>query len=644
MKIILLLLSLLAFSTLSFAGNGRTIHIVSHNKTKVITDPSKGVNAYKHWSVFPLKRTTYRRAMLYVTYQCPESLHCGEWDYIDNIYLRRMGGSSTSSKDIEIARLISPYGWRFTPSWKFTWKIDVTDFAFLLHDSVEVEFSHSGYETNTDRGWLVTLDFSLTEGTPAMECLGIQQLWQGSFPYGDSAHSIADSLHPISFTNMLGANFARMRILQTGHGMDDSENCAEFCSKYRRVLFDDSLIDQKQIWRECGNNPLYPQAGTWIYNRADWCPGSMVYPDVYDVPVAKKSTHSVHIEMEPYIDRSKPTASYYFSSYLLFEKNPRAKNDVSLEEIIAPSSDDDFNRFNPICSSPRILIKNSGRETLTSVHIIYGIVGEKKQTYEWHGRLASQRSEEVALPGIVSATEGKHTFAVTLSMPSGKKDEYPSDNSLTSVALIPPTYATQFILAFRTNHDSSNNAYQLKDFDGNVLRERTIGSLQANTLYLDTMKLMPGCYQLTVIDTAGDGLDFWANPDGGYGYVRLLDMQGHLVKSFTSDFGTEINHWFTVSENPPAVVLTDTLPLVNPFPIRNPGIFSLEIFNNEPDSVDIVIQKVDTNDTVFHQQYTGIKESFLPIDISNQPDGFYYVKVTAQGVTATRKIRIRHKN
>ena len=644
MKIILLLLSLLAFSTLSFAGNGKTIHIISHNKTKVITDPSKGVNAYKHWSVFPSKRTTYRKAILYVTYQCPESLHCGEWDYIDNIYLRRIGGSKFSSKDIEIARLISPYGWRFTPMWKFTWKIDVTDFAFLLHDSVEVEFSHSGYETNTDRGWLVTLDFSLTEGKPAMECLGIQQLWQGSFPYGDSLHNIADSLHPVSFTNTFGANVARMRILQTGHGMDDSENCAEFCSKYRRVLFDDSLIDQKQIWRECGNNPLYPQAGTWIYNRADWCPGSMVHPDVYDMPVADRSTHSVHVEMEPYINHSKPTASYYFSSYLLFEKNPRAKNDVSLEEIIAPSSDDDYNRFNPICASPSILIKNSGRETLTSVHVTYGIAGEKKQTYEWHGRLVSQRSEEIALPGIVSATEGKHTFTVVLSLPNGKKDEYPSDNSLTSVALIPPTYAKQFILAFRTNHDSSNNAYQLKDFAGNVLRERTIGSLRANTLYLDTMQLTPGCYRLTVIDTAGDGLDFWANPDGGYGYVRLLDMQGHLVKSFTSDFGTQINHWFTVSEHPLSVALTDTLPLVNPFPIRNPGIFSLEIFNNEPDSVDIVIQKADTNDIVFHQQYADIKESFLPIDISIQPDGFYYVKVTAQGVTATRKIRIRHKN
>ncbi|HMD13795.1 MAG TPA: peptide-N-glycosidase, partial [Bacteroidota bacterium] len=92
MKYIFISLVLFAFSYSSFAENGKTVHVVSHNKTKVITDPSKGVNAYKHWSVFPSKRIMYRRAMLFVTYQCPESLHCGEWDYIDNIYLRRIGG------------------------------------------------------------------------------------------------------------------------------------------------------------------------------------------------------------------------------------------------------------------------------------------------------------------------------------------------------------------------------------------------------------------------------------------------------------------------------------------------------------------------------------------------------------------------
>ena len=30
----------------------------------------------------------------------------------------------------------------------------------------------------------------------------------------------------------------------------------------------------QEIWRDdCGENPLYPQGGTWIYDRANWCPG-----------------------------------------------------------------------------------------------------------------------------------------------------------------------------------------------------------------------------------------------------------------------------------------------------------------------------------------------------------------------------------
>jgi len=27
---------------------------------------------------------------------------------------------------------------------------------------------------------------------------------------------------------------------------------------------------------ECADNPLYPQGGTWIYDRAGWCPGAKV--------------------------------------------------------------------------------------------------------------------------------------------------------------------------------------------------------------------------------------------------------------------------------------------------------------------------------------------------------------------------------
>jgi hypothetical protein len=161
-------------------------------------------------------------------------------------------------------------------------------------------------------------------------------------------------------------------------------------------------------------------------------------------------------------------------------------------------------------------------------------------------------------------------------------------------------------------------------------------------LYRDTLRLPPGCYQLTVTDTAGDGLDFWANPEGGYGYVRLLDMKGKLLKAFLSDFGSGITHAFTTAEGAPNLS-NDSLPLVNPFPIRNPGKFSVELFFNEPTDMRLTITTMDSA-RVFEQQLPAVKETTIPIDITTVPDGFYYLTVTGGKLTATRKIKVKHGN
>ena len=642
--VITLFLTTIIFTAGMKAKDGDILHIISHNKTKVVTSPSTGDTAFPHWTVFPSAKTEYRRAVLYVTYQCPDSLHCGEWDYIDNVILRRVHGANGQSKDIELARLISPYGWRFGSTWHFTWHVDITDFAPLLHDSVEIEFNHSGYEANTDRGWLITLDFALMEGKPAMEFLGIDSLWNGSIPYGDTLKSIDQYLLPKTFSNSTGAEIARIRIVQTGHGMDDQENCSEFCSKYRKVFFDDSLIDQRQIWRRCGTNPLYPQGGTWIYDRANWCPGSMVAPDVYDVLVAVQSTHRIRMEMEPYINHKHPTANYYLHSYLLYYKLSWAENDVSLEEIVAPSTMDEYSRMNPICDNPRIIIRNSGKLLLTSVVVKYALSGEDEALYTWTGRLESQKETAIDLPAALTLKDGQRKFTVSLESPNGKKDEFPEDNSLSSAVTIPPVYGETVVLVMRTNNDSTSNGYQVINHNGSIVHGHKVGAYRANSIYRDTLHLMTGCYQLLVSDTVGDGLDFWANPEGGYGFVRLLDLKGRLLKSFGSDFGSEINHYFSVMEGYEPKASKDTLPLVNVFPIRNAGKFSVELFFNDPQqNVVVSIDSENSVKNVFEKSYHDVKEGIFPIDISSQPDGFYYLKVTAGDRTVWRKFKVKHK-
>ncbi|MBI5868699.1 MAG: T9SS type A sorting domain-containing protein [candidate division Zixibacteria bacterium] len=624
------------------ARTGDVTNVVSHANCKVVTDPSKGFNAYRNWAVFPSAATAYRRIVLSVTYRCPDSLRCGEWDYIDGIFLRRTGGTDSPSRDIELARMISPYGSRFGPSWHFTWQTDITDFGFLLHDSVEIEFNHGGYESNTDRGWLITLDFALTEGPPALPILGMDTLWNGTFPYGDTSKPIENLLRPIPFTDRFGAQWARLRIVQTGHGMDDSENCAEFCSKTRRVLLDDSVRDERQLWRRCGTNPLYPQAGTWLYDRANWCPGSIVRPDIVDFAIDSGSTHSLAIAMQPYSNTKTPTANYCLHSYLFYCGQPRAAHDVSVLDILAPSSANEYERLNPICGNPQIRIRNSGRLTLRSLEIKYQIDGGEPIRSHWEGDLAPLRDTIIDLPGpVISMREGGR-FEVTVSSPDRVMDEYPADNTMASYIPATPVYPTRFILTFLTNKESTQNGYQLIDAAGNVVRSRQPGSLRPGTIYRDTLAFSPGCYQLVFADTTGDGLDFWANPDGGYGYVRLLDTQDHLIRSFNADFGSEIRHSFRVGLNAQPLVPTDTLPLVNPFPVRNKGIFSVELFQNEPGEVAISITDEGGKKTVFQRSFPDIKEATVQLDISNVPDGVYFLTATSGGHAVTRRIRVKH--
>lgn len=251
---------LILFSVAIGTNAADTLHVITYKQETIVTDPSKGFNEYKQWGVFPSKSTPVRRIMLKVRFACPENMRCADWDYKDHISIRRKGGVNGASQDYEIGRMLTPYGGAFAKDWKFNWEVDVTDFSLLLRDSVEIVYNHTGYEPNKDRGWAVTVDFEIIKGTPVQEPISIQKIYDNSYRYGDSIRPIENELAPITFKAAKGADFARLRIVQTGHGMDRPDGCGEFCNKYRQVCYDGKLIDTRSVWKECGDNPLYPQA------------------------------------------------------------------------------------------------------------------------------------------------------------------------------------------------------------------------------------------------------------------------------------------------------------------------------------------------------------------------------------------------
>src|SRR5690606_6599610 len=127
----------------------------------------------------------------------------------------------------------------------------------------------------------------------------------------------------------------------SGHGADNS-NCSEFCNKYYQLKIDNSQVSQKQLWRgDCGYNDVYSQTGTWIYNRSNWCPGNVVDPIYHDITywTLAETNFSVNIDMQPY-SSSNPSGGYFFHTQLITYGIENHTKDVSLEDIISPSKNE----------------------------------------------------------------------------------------------------------------------------------------------------------------------------------------------------------------------------------------------------------------------------------------------------------------
>ncbi|HEU5146358.1 MAG TPA: peptide-N-glycosidase F-related protein [Chryseosolibacter sp.] len=627
MKLIAFLLICSLVSVFAQAQSHSNVsHVITHDRAVVVTDPGKGTNPYPSWGVFPSAAVPVRKITLHVKFECPDSVRCADWDYLDRIYIRRTGGKGGESKDFEIAKMLTPYGGAFNKDWHFEWAVDVTDFSLLLRDSVEIEYNHSGYEPNHDRGWVVTLDFEIVKGTPVAEPIRIHQIYQSDFLYGDSTKHIESMLKPVSFSTNDNADFAVLRILQTGHGMDKGTGCGEFCSKYREVYFDGALVDRRDIWKECASNPLYPQAGTWIFDRANWCPGDLLEPDRYVLDVDASSQHTVDLNMENY-QVENATAVEAISAYLIEYKKPASGNDVALRDIVVPSTKAIHSRRNPSCANPVVVIRNNGSAPLREVTLKYG-VGRASQEYVWRGNLAFNREQEVELPGILQDSEQKsNNFVVSLLRPNRKRDSYSADNQLSSAFSAVPTYSQQMIIHVLTNEEPQDNAWYIRNSAGKVIFENKPDSLKKNVVVRDTVKLDPGCYEFILADTAGNGLEFWYNVKGGRGVVMLLDGNGKMVQNFESDFGNEIRHSFTVSADTTFNAETIAEPSIGLFPTFTSGKTTLDYFSNEANDVIVRIVTDEGNHLVEEHKYVGLKEGILHYDLSYRPAQRYYLKV-----------------
>lgn len=617
-----------------------TTKITTHNKVVIKTNPSVGVTEYPASTLFPDTTVQYRKVYMYLEFGCAPGLKCGEWDYGNHVYLKKSGVR------YEIARFITPYGfyWNSSMNWKHGWYYDLTDFSYLLHDSFDIIYQHSGYEGNTDRGWTVTMDFTMVHGEPARIPQGLNTLYRVNALYGNVNNPFSSVVTEKSFVMPDSSDMVAFKIIQTGHGMDQQENCAEFCSKERTVLLDNQTISKMNVWRDnCGFNSLYPQAGTWIYDRAGWCPGAPVESSDMFRKLTPGSTHNFHLQMQDYSNTTGGSANYDLTTYALFFKDNRKQRDAAIEDIIAPSTHFDYLRMNPTCGAPIIRVRNLGKDTIKRLVFDYGKVGGDTQNIWVPCNIAPFENGVVELEAVYNWSGSSNKFFATITKVNDFADENTIDNTMYSTITRSQTFPDKIYVVFKSNNAPTENSYKIKDARGNVVFSRS--NFAANTIYRDTVYLKNNiCYTFEFSDEGPgpsnnplneDGLDWWANPNDGTGYIQIRSGKNNaILKNFGADFGTKHLLNFYTGFNMSVDETTDQKGMQIEI-LPNPGIHSANINIETIHQIPYKVQVFDPNGKmIFSKDGNQQNEQF---SISDLAAGLYSVTLMQGDQVMTRK-------
>ena len=593
--------------------------------------------------VFPPDTIRYEKILMYYRLKCPANGICGDWDKITNTYLKQHTQTyDTAGKEIinyfELGRYITPYGKNLNLGNGFTWTYDLSDYAPLLHDTVYIS-AGNGQEA-------LDMTFDMIKGIPPRDPIKVENIWNLSLDYA-SQDSLAEMKMKIDST---AKNF-RYKMRTTGHGFGGAENCSEFCPRHHHLVVNGVNRWDTLVWRNnCSYNPLYPQGGTWLWNRANWCPGADVA--TYDFELTPYVTPGDSVSLLYYIDpyawnNQGTRPSYTIATQLISYKAPNFTLDATITDIKAPSTADIYKRINPLCAQPIITIQNTGTTPLTGLTITYGIVGGDQSVFNWTGNLKFLEKQDVTLPAF-NWSKASNKFRATVANPNGGTDEYVNNNGMESTCSYPPQYVGDLIFElFTNNYSNGENSYTIKDDAGNIVFQRS--NLLNSTLYRDTLHLANGCYQFRLQDdwgvtnkedpfyNQGDGMTSIYDAGTTLGHMFIRKVANNLiVKNFSMDFGHELFQQFTVGYflDLPEPVYEDAVAV---YPNPSKGIFNLDMSFSKGQTVAVTVYDM-TGRLIMNKICNNVHAENNRIDLSGYPDGIYFMNVYVKDKIISRRL------
>jgi len=449
----------------------------------------------------------------------------------DVIFIEPLTYYQKSVAKFELLSFVTPYGIGLDLGIKGkTWIFDVTDYGPILKNKKRLLMDKGG-EWQED----IDIKFAFVKGKPTRNVLSVNQVWPAT-AYGYTSILNNNHLEPRDIFCEQEVKSMKIRTVTTGHGQE-----GEFIARNHFLNVNGGATEYSwQVWKECSDNPVYPQGGTWVYDRTGWCPGAP--SDLREFEIMPLVSPGTHFKLDYGLNTATGDSRYIVNTQLVKYGEANFQNDGALNEIISPSDQVVYGRINPICANPVIVLKNYGNNQLTSAVIKYGIEGYPLLSYTWTGNLAFLQTEKITLPGLETGhLFFGNTFIAYLESVNNTTDEYSANNKMISKINQSEFLEGGIIVAMQTNGMPNETKWTLKDDQGNLVRTSK-SNLVGFTLYQDTITGLSGCYQLQFTDTDQDGISWWANGDGN-GYIRAKGITGEW-HFFEPDFGKELTFNF----------------------------------------------------------------------------------------------------
>ena len=540
-------------------GNGDTL--VIHPITFDTPSPEGWLAQYKRTLNFPLDDISWSKILMVQTLKCDprtkaDKYECGEWDYIWDTMVHVPNKDTIET--FKLGSFVTPYGKRLylggDEGW--VWKYDITDYAPILKGQLDLTVGNNQE--------LLDLKFFFIKGIPSRDAISVENIFSlgnhdshygYTYTYGELSNNTALTKRQIILDP--SASGYKLKAIISGHGHEGPDYCCEWVNKSHSYIINGSKMFTWNVWKDCGNNPIYPQGGTWPYDRAGWCPGTKVDEYSFELTniVTAGDTISIDYEIETMVNESEAKGIFRMSHQLFSYGKPNFKYNVEIAEIIVPSTEDRYSRINPTLSNPRIIIRNNGSEDIRLLKIKYGLEHGSKYIYRWKGVCPFLMEQEIHLPiPDWSGLSNDRSFMVEAIAPNGRKDEYPIDNIKYSKVLLPKVLPNEFMIRIRTNDlgRSLENAYEIRDNTGATYFKSPY--FEDNTDYKIPIKLDPGIYDFIFTDEKENGIDllWWQQKDsiGTSGILEFMDVDGSIIHHFNSDFGQEIRMNFLVGDIP----------------------------------------------------------------------------------------------